>query len=249
MMFRVCSSKRATVLLHELDDADVTPKASMPTKPVCLGGRATMDICAAEGVEMPIRGFIGGLNRFDKKLSILMAVLLLALAVADYVSSHDNVVWGSVVGGLSLLLAGGGLALIAVVRIAVSIFFPISGQRRQNPAALLACIALLAAYPLVGKAAVFYSIDQFRFHLNKSFYVAEVEKSDTRPKLVSFDWGQNGFQSANTYYLLVFDQSNAAAERSKSLTGLPIPNKSDQCSTSALPLSGSFYSVTVHCPP
>ncbi len=204
-----------------------------------------MDICAAEGVKMPIRGSVGGLSGFDKRLLILTAVLLLALAVADYVSSHDNVVWGNVVGRWSLLLVGGGLALIAIVRIAVSIAFPISGQRRQNPAALLACVALLAAYPWVGKAAVFYSIDQFRLHLNWGFYVAEVEKSDTRPKRVPFDWGSNGFQGAHTYYLLLFDENNALAER---LNSLPVPNKSEQCSTSALPLHGSFYSVTVHCP-
>ena len=217
----------------------------MPMKPVGLGGYATTDICAAEGVEMPIPGFIGGLNRFDGRLLILTAGLLVTLAVADYVSSHDNVVWGNVVGRLSLLLGGGSLALIALVRIAVSMIFPISGQGRQNPAALLACIALLAAYPFVGKATLFYSIDQFRLHLNKGFYVAEVEKSDTRPKWVPFDWGGNGFQGAHTYYLLMFDENNALAKR---LNGLPAPNKSEQCSTSALPLLGSFYSVTVHCP-
>ena len=198
---------------------------------------------------MPIPGFIGGLNRFDGRLLVLTAGLLLTLAVADYVSSHDNVVWGNVVGRLSLLLGGGGLALIAVVRIAVSMIFPISGQGRQNPAALLACIALLAAYPFVGKATLFYSIDQFRFHLNKGFYAAEVEKSNTRPRRMSFDWGGNGFQGTRTHYLLVFDETNGGAERLKDPAALPVPSESEPCSTSARPLYGSFYAVTVFCPP
>ena len=139
-----------------------------------------MDICAAEGVKMPIRGSVGGLSGFDKRLLILTAVLLLALAVADYVSSHDNVVWGNVVGRWSLLLVGGGLAL---TRSFVSLFrslFP-SGAAAPDSCRVAGVFALLAAYPWVGKAAVFYSIDQFRLHLNWGFYVAEVEKSDTRP--------------------------------------------------------------------
>ena len=86
-----------------------------------------------------------------------------------------------------------------------------------------------------------------RFHINKSFYVSEVENSTTSPKFVVFDWGKIEFIGAPIHYFLVFDPNNSIARGLANPMDMPLPDERTKCSTSVLPLYGSFYSVTVDC--
>jgi hypothetical protein len=90
-------------------------------------------------------------------------------------------------------------------------------------------------------------LDQLRFHINKNFYLSEVEKSTTSPKFVVFDWGKIEFMGAPTHYFLVFDPNNSIARGLANPMDMPLPNERTKCNTSVLPLYESFYSVTVDC--
>ena len=59
--------------------------------------------------------------------------------------------------------------------------------------------------------AIFYVLDQLRFHIDRSYYVSEVEKSDSSPKFAVFDWGKIEFIGAPTHYFLVFEPDNSIA--------------------------------------
>jgi len=112
----------------------------------------------------------------------------------------------------------------------------------------LACLRrAIGVSSLYGVAAIFYTLDQFRFHINESSYVTEVEKSDSSPKFVVFDWGGSEFVGSRTKYFLVFDQNNSIARGLADPMDMPLPNERTKCDTSVLPLHGSFYSVTVNC--
>jgi hypothetical protein len=201
---------------------------------------------------MSTAGSIVGPNKLvtlDRILLIFTSVFLLAHAVAYYVSMHTNGV-ETIIENLLLILVGGVVAIVVVVRVVILIFVGLFRQRWQlvSPA-LPVCAALLATYPFMGAAAVFYVLDQFRFHMNKSFYVTKVENSDSSPKFVVFDWGSTGFVAWRTHYFLVFDENNSIARGLANPMDMPLPNDSTKCDTSLLSLYRSFYSVTVNCGP
>ena len=185
---------------------------------------------------------------FDRVLLIFTLVFLLSHAGAYYVSVHSNGV-EAIIENLVLVLVSSVVATLIVVRIVTLISIRLRRQEWVISLALPACAALLAIYPFMGATAVFYLIDQFRFHANRGFYVAKVEESDTSPKFVVFDWGSTGFAGWRTNYFLVFDENNAIARGLADPMDMPLPNESTRCSTSVLPLYGSFYSVTVNCWP
>ena len=90
---------------------------------------------------------------------------------------------------------------------------------------MLACVALFATFPSIAAPAMFYVLDQLRFHINKSFYVLEVENSTTSPKFVVFDWGRIEFIGAPTRYFLVFDPNNSIARGLANPMDMPLPNE------------------------
>jgi hypothetical protein len=139
--------------------------------------------------------------------------------------------------------------IVVGVRVIIRAFVGRSRQEWLISPAMLACVALLATYPFMGAAAVFYALDQIRFHMDESFYVTQVEKSDSSPKFVVFDWGSTGFAAWRTNYFLVFDENNSIARGLANPMDMPVPNGPTECSTSVAPLYGSFYSVTVNCGP
>jgi hypothetical protein len=185
---------------------------------------------------------------FDRTLLVITSVFLLSHAVAYYVSMHSN---GNetIIENFLLIFVGGVVATIVIVRTTILIFVGFFKRRWLASPALLICVALLVTYPFIGAAAVYYALDQFRFHMNKSFYVAQVEKSDSSPKFVVFDWGSTGFVAWRTNYFLVFDENNSIARGLANPMDMPLPNEPTECDTSVLPLHGNFYSVTVNCGP
>lgn len=176
-------------------------------------------------------------------------VFLLSHAVAYYVSMHTDSVLETIFINLVLIFVGLILAIVVAVRISVLIFLSVLRQRWLVSPALLACVALLASYPFMGRAAVFYALDQLRFHMNRDFYVAEVEKSNSSPKFVVLDWGGSEFVAWRTKFFLVFDENKSIARGLADPMDMPLPNEGTRCDTSVHQLLGSFYSVTVHCEP
>jgi hypothetical protein len=184
---------------------------------------------------------------FDRALLIFISLFLLSHALAYYVSMHTDRIIETIILNLLLILMGGIVAIVLVVRIIILIFVRLYGERWLASRALLACVALLASYPFMGTAAIFYALDQFRFHFNKTSYVTEVKKSNSSPKFVVFDWGGSEFVGSRTKYFLVFDQNNSIARGLAVPMDMPLPNERTKCDTSVLPLYGSFNSVTVKC--
>jgi hypothetical protein len=186
-------------------------------------------------------------SKFERALLIFASVFLLSDAVGGYVSMHTDRIIETIILSLLLILVGGVFAIVVVVRIIILISVCRFGQRWLASSALLAYVALFATFPFMGAAAVFYVLDQLRFHINKSFYVTEVEKSNTSPKFLVFDWGKTEFVGSRTHYFLVFDPNNSIARGLADPMDMPLPNEGTKCGTSVLPLHGSFYSVTVNC--
>jgi hypothetical protein len=200
-------------------------------------------------VSMPVAAYVDDSRKFvilDRTLVIVTSVFLLSHAVAYYVSAHSDG-FETIIVNLLLFFVGGALAIIVFVRIAVLIFFRLFRKSWLASPALPACVTLLAIYPFIGPEAAFYVIDQFRFQMNKSFYVTKVEESDSSPKFVVFDWGSSGFVAWRTNYFLVFDENNSIARGLQDPMDMPLPNEPVKCSTSVVPLYGSFYSTTVYC--
>ena len=175
------------------------------------------------------------------------SVFLLSDAVVGYVSMHNDSVIEAIIVSFSLIFAGAVFAVVVGVRIIILIAVCRIAQRWLASSALLACVALFATFPFMMAPAMFSVLDQLRFHINKSFYVSEVENSTTSPKFVIFDWGKIEFMGAPTYYFLVFDPNNSIARGLANPMDMPLPNERTKCNTSVLPLYGSFYSVTVDC--
>ena len=199
---------------------------------------------------MSTAGSVVGPSKFvtlDRVLLIFISLFLLSHSVAYYVSMHTDRIIETIILNLLLILMGGIVAIALVVRITILIFVRLFRERWLASPALLACVALLASHPFMGAAAIFYALDQFRFHINKSSYVTEVEKSDSSPKFVVFDWGGSEFVGSRTKYFLVFDQNDSIARGLADPMDMPLPNERTKCDTSVLPLHGSFYSVTVNC--
>jgi hypothetical protein len=186
---------------------------------------------------------------FDRILLGFTSVFLLSHAVAYYVSMHTDSVLETIFINLVLIFVGPIVAIVVAVRMVTLIFVSPLRKRWLVSPVLLACVALLASYPFMGKAAIFCALDQFRFHMNKHFYVAEVEKSNSSPKFVVLDWGGSEFVAWRTKYFLVFDENNSIARGLADPMDMPLPNEGTRCDTSVHPLLGSFYSVTVHCEP
>lgn len=186
---------------------------------------------------------------FDRILLGFTSVFLLSHAAAYYVSMHTDSVLETIFINLVLIFVGPIVAIVVAVRMVTLIFVSPLRKRWLVSPVLLACVALLASYPFMGKAAIFCALDQFRFHMNKHFYVAEVEKSNSSPKFVVLDWGGSEFVAWRTKYFLVFDENNSIARGLADPMDMPLPNEGTRCDTSVHPLLGSFYSVTVHCEP
>lgn len=185
----------------------------------------------------------------DRILLGFTSVFLLSHAVAYYVSMHTDSVFETIIFNLLLVFMGAIVAIVAAVRITTLIFVSLLRQRWLVSPVLLACVGLLASYPFMGRAVIFCALDQLRFHMNKDFYVAEVEKSNSSPKFVVLDWGGSEFVAWRTKYFLVFDENNSIARGLADPMDMPLPNEGTRCGTSSYPLLGSFYSVTVHCEP
>jgi hypothetical protein len=186
-------------------------------------------------------------SMFERALLIFASVFLLSDVVAGYVSTHTDRIIETIILSLLLILVGGVFAIVVGLRIIILIAVRRFRQRWLASSALLACAALFAIFPFLGTTAVFYTFDQLRFHMNKGFYVIEVEKSDTSPKFVVFDWGGIEFVESRTKYFLVFDENNSVARGLADPMDMPLPNERMKCNISVLPLYGSFYSVTVNC--
>ena len=198
---------------------------------------------------MPVAAYVDGSRKFvifDRTLAIFTSALLFSHAVACYISAHNDGL-ATIVVNLLLIFVGGAIVIIVMARMAILISLFLFRKRWMASLALPACVSLLAIYPFVGPVAAFYVIDQFRFQMNKSFYVAEVQASDSSPKFVVFDWGSSGFVAWRTNYFLVFDENNGIESGLQDPMDMPLPNDPIKCSTFALPLYGSFYSVNVHC--
>ena len=112
----------------------------------------------------------------DRILLNLTSVFLLSHAVASYISMHTESVLETIFINLVLIFVGPILAIVVTVRMGVLTFLSVLRQRWRVSPVLLVCVALLASYPFMGKAAIFHALDQLRFHMNKDFYVTEVEK-------------------------------------------------------------------------
>jgi hypothetical protein len=190
----------------------------------------------------------GKFSTFERVLLIFASVFLLSDEVAAYVSTHTDRSLEATILSLLPIPVGGVFAIIAGLRIVILIALCRFRQRWLASSALLACAGLLMVFPFMGATAAFHAFDQLRFHMNSGFYAIEVEKSDTSPKFVVFDWG--GVEFAPGYcakYFLVFDENNSIARGLADPMDMPLPNERTKCNTSVLPLSGSFYSVTVDC--
>lgn len=185
----------------------------------------------------------------DRILLGFTLVFLLSHAIAYYVSMHTDSVLETIVINLVLIFVGPIVAIGVAVRISILIFLGVLRQRWLISPALLTCAALLATYLFMGRAAVFYALDQFRFHMNKDFYVAKVVRSNSSPKFVIIDWGSSEFLGWRTRYFLVFDENNSIARGLANPMDMPLPNENTRCDTSIYPLGGSFYSITVYCEP
>jgi hypothetical protein len=182
------------------------------------------------------------LNSFAKRDKILLVFLSLAvlwIAVLRDVSLHNNYVILTIVGGFTLVLVCGVVALIVLIRI-------VRLKILKSPA-LLACVALLLMYPLIA-SFVSYAIDQLRFRSNEGFYLAEVKNSNTSPKFVIFDWGSSGFLSTRNSYFLVFDENGSLENGSRNPVDLSVTDgPTQECRHSVRRLSGRFYSVEIAC--
>jgi hypothetical protein len=185
----------------------------------------------------------------DRMLLGFTSVFLLSHAVAYYVSMHTDSVLETIFTNLVLIFVGPIVAIVVTVRIGVLIFISVLRQRWLISSALLTCAALLTSYLFMGRAAVSYALDQFRFHMNEDFYVTEVVRSNSSPKFVIVDWGGSEFLGWRTRYFLVFDENNSIARGLADPMDMPLPNENTRCDTSIYPLRGSFYSVTVYCEP
>ena len=185
----------------------------------------------------------------DRILLSLTSVFLLSHAVASYISMHTDSVLETIFINLVLIFVGPLVATGVAVRISVLIFLSVLRQRWLISPALLTCAALLASYLFMGRAAVFYALDHYRFHMNKDFYVAKVVRSNSSPKFVIIDWGGSEFLGWRTKYFLVFDEDNSIARGLANPMDMPLPNENTRCDTSIHPLGGSFYSITVYCEP
>jgi hypothetical protein len=186
-------------------------------------------------------------STFERALLIFASVFLLCVAVAGYISMHTDSVIEAIIVNFSRIFVGGVFAIVVGVRIIILIAVCRFGQRWLVSSALLAFVALFATFPSMAAPAMYYVLDQLRFHVNESFYVSEVENSTTSPKFVVFDWGKIEFIGAPTHYFLVFDPNNSIARGLANPMDMPLPNEPMKCSTSVLPLQGRFYSVTVDC--
>jgi hypothetical protein len=124
----------------------------------------------------------------DRMLLSFTSIFLLSHAVLYYVSMHTDGVLETMLINMALLLVGAIVATVVTARIGILIFLSVLRQRWPISPALFTCAVLLASYLFIGRAAVSYALDQFRFHVGKGFYVAEVEKSNSSPKFVVFDW-------------------------------------------------------------
>jgi hypothetical protein len=120
----------------------------------------------------------------DRVLLIFISLFLLSHAVAYYISMHTDRIIETIILNLLLILIGGIVAIVLVVRIIILISVRLFRERWLASPALLACVALLASHPLMGAAAIFYALDQFRFHIGKSSYVTEVERAIARQNLL-----------------------------------------------------------------
>ncbi len=134
----------------------------------------------------------------DRILLAFTTVFLLSHAVAYYVSMHTDGVLETIFINLVLIVVGAVVAIVVAVRISVLTFLSILRQRWLIFPALLTCVALLASYLFMGRAAVSYALDQLRFHMNRDFYVAEVARSNSSPKFVIIDWGGSEFLAWRT---------------------------------------------------
>lgn len=186
---------------------------------------------------------------FDRILLGFASVFLLSHAVVYYVSMHTESVLETIFINLMLIFVGPIAAVVVALRISVLTFLSVLRQRWLISPALLICAALLASYLCMGRAAVFYALDQLRFHINREVYVAKVVRSDSSPKFVVIDWGGSEFLGWRTRYFLVFDENNSIARGLANPMDMPLPNENTRCDTSIYPLGGSFYSVTVYCEP
>ena len=202
-----------------------------------------------EDATTSIVGSVVGRSRLiglDRALLILTSVFLLSHAGALYVSTHGDG-FDVIIENLLLIVVGSVVSIAVLVRIIIFVLVGLFRQRWLMSPALPACILLLAIYPFVGPVAVFYVIDQLRFHINKSSYVTKVEESHSSPKFVIFDWGSSGFVASHTNYFLVFDENGSIARGLADPMDMPLPSEPTKCSTSVLQLYGSFYSVAVNC--
>src|SRR5258708_27956741 len=118
-------------------------------------------------------------STFERALLIFALAFLLSEGVAGYVSMHTDSVIETIIVSFSLIFVGGVFATVMGVRIIILIAVCRFGQRWLASSTLLACVALFATFSSMAAPAMFYVLDQLRFHIKKSFYVSEVEKSDS----------------------------------------------------------------------
>lgn len=198
-----------------------------------------------------VESFVGPENPaiLDRILLGFTAAFLLAHAVACYVSMHTDSVFATITFNLLLILISTVLIIVITVRVGVLVTFSLVRRRWLVSIAVLACVALLASYLPLGRAAIFYALDQLRFDVNEDIYLAEVDRSESSPKFVVLDWGGSEFVAWRTRYFLVFDENNSIARGLADPMDMPLPNENTRCDTSVRPLRGSFYSVTVYCEP
>ena len=185
----------------------------------------------------------------DRALLVAIVTLLVVHSLTQYLTTHANDLLGAAIASFITAVLGGVLAAAVMARIIALAVRSVMGRSARQPLPLVVGLALLSSHSWFVMPAVTYVIDQVRFRVAESFYRSEVEKSDTSPKFVTFDWGSSGFAGLNVTYLLVFDEHDGMARGLVDPVDMPTPNDRTKCFISSSPLSRHFHSVTVSCEP
>src|SRR6266702_2404664 len=112
-------------------------------------------------------------SKFDKILLIFTITFLFAFTGNEYYLSHNNDALGSILDGFVWMATSVLVVIIALIRFGMFMFKRFAGRSDANaPVVLLVCAVVLPMYPFFWKDAGFYVIDQFRFQMNRSFYIA-----------------------------------------------------------------------------
>lgn len=197
-----------------------------------------------------VESFVPPKKRFlDRALLVAIVTLLVIHSLVHYAAMHANEALGAAVVFFITAVLGGILGAAVMARIIALAVLSVIGPSRQRPLPLVMGLALLSSHSWFVMPAVAYTVDQVRFRIAEGFYRSEVEKSDTSPKFVVFDWGSSGFAGLNVTYLLVFDQDEGMARGLADPVDMPAPNERTKCEISSFPLGRHFHSVTVSCEP